>query len=88
MSDYPNELAVDGAGARKLLGNPSKATFERMIADGRVPPPFYPSPRIRRWWPSELRAAMAQLRMLPSEAKAERRARRLAAAALRCDNTK
>lgn len=55
----------------------SLPTFDREVAAGRYPKPFYPSPRLPRWWPSELRAAVEAMRALPVEQKETRRQRRL-----------
>lgn len=55
-------------------------TFWRAVADGRLPAPVYPAPRAPRWYVSEIRTALAATRALPAEAKAGRRAAKLAAA--------
>ena len=66
------EAAVDAREGARLLGI-SIAAFWRGAADGRIPEPFYPAARSARWWPSELRAAVALTRMKPAAAKAERK---------------
>ncbi len=55
-------------------------SFWRGVAEGRLPAPVYPAPRAPRWYLSEVRAALNATRALPAEAKAARRAARLAAA--------
>lgn len=54
--------------------------FWKAVAERRLPAPVYPLPRAPRWYVSEIRAALAATRALPAEAKAERRAAKLAAA--------
>jgi predicted DNA-binding transcriptional regulator AlpA len=56
----------------------SLAAFWRAVGAGRLPQPVYPLPRARRWFRSELRAALLTHRMLPADAKAVRRATRIA----------
>ena len=56
----------------------SKAAFLKGVAAGRLPKPMYPAPRAPRWRLSELIDALDATRALPSEAKARRRAARLA----------
>ena len=56
----------------------SKAAFHKAVAAGRLPAPLYPAPRAPRWRLSELNEAINATRALPSEAKARRRAARLA----------
>ena len=58
----------------------SLPAFWRAVAAGRLPAPLYPAPRAPRWRRSELLAALEATRALPAEAKAARRAARLAAA--------
>jgi hypothetical protein len=58
----------------------SLPAFWRAVAGGRLPSPVYPAPRAPRWYVSEIRAALAGTRALPAEAKASRRAARLAEA--------
>lgn len=65
--------------AAKTLGV-SVASLWRGVAAGRLPRPFYPSPRTPRWDLQELLAALEQTRALPREAVARRRAVRLARA--------
>lgn len=77
MDDIPREYPVGKKEGMRITGT-SSSTFERCINDGSFPLPFYPSPRVRRWWPSELRAAVDSRRMLPREAKEARRQARLA----------
>lgn len=55
-------------------------TFWRGVAAGRLPAPLYPAPRAPRWRRSELHAALEATRAKPAEAKAARRAAKLAAA--------
>lgn len=59
----------------------SLPTFWRMVAAGRLPAPFYPSPRCPRWSPAELRAAVEATRSTPREALATRIATRRKVAA-------
>jgi predicted DNA-binding transcriptional regulator AlpA len=54
-------------------------TFWRNVAAGRLPAPVYPAPRAPRWRKSWLDAALDATRALPAEAKAARRAARIAA---------
>lgn len=56
------------------------APFWKAVASGRLPAPYYPAPRAPRWRKSELDAALEATRSLPCEAKAARRAARLARA--------
>lgn len=76
MSNHETPLPPRAA-ASEVVGV-SPATFWRMVASGRLPAPFYPSPRAPRWLASELRAAMEATRAKPREAMAERRAAKLA----------
>src|SRR6516162_3725202 len=55
----------------------SPVSLWRMVNAGKIPKPFYPRPRAPRWTRGELRNAREQMRMLPSEAKALHRARKL-----------
>jgi predicted DNA-binding transcriptional regulator AlpA len=73
----PDERPVDKSEARALCGNLPESTFDRNVASGRLPAPIYPAPRSPRWYPSELRAAITGHRMLPAQAKEERRQARL-----------
>jgi predicted DNA-binding transcriptional regulator AlpA len=57
----------------------SLPAFWRAVAAGRLPAPLYPAPRAPRWRRSELLGALEATRALPAEAKAARRAARLAA---------
>lgn len=68
------------AAARDVVGV-SLPTFWRMVATGRLPAPFYPSPRAPRWYGSELRAALEATRQLPRDAMAIRHAARRKVAA-------
>jgi predicted DNA-binding transcriptional regulator AlpA len=43
------------------------STFWRDVASGRVPAPFYPSPRCPRWRRSEIRAGVEATRAQPKE---------------------
>src|SRR3954447_14153268 len=54
------------------------STFWRDGRAGRLPPPYYATPRCPRWRRSEVRAALEATRALPSEAAAARRAVRSA----------
>jgi predicted DNA-binding transcriptional regulator AlpA len=65
--------------ARRILGNISNSTFDRGVDSGWIPPPIYVTPRVKRWVPSELRAAAAAHRMTPRQAKELRRQARIAA---------
>lgn len=69
----PAKVAAQAAG----LSIPG---FWKAVAEGRLPAPVYPLPRAPRWYVSEFRTALAATRALPAEAKAERRAAKLAAA--------
>ncbi len=72
--DSPKFLtAVDAAG---FLGI-SRASFWRHVANGRLPAPFYPTPKAPRWAVADLIAATERNRALPREAMANRRAARL-----------
>jgi predicted DNA-binding transcriptional regulator AlpA len=53
----------------------SLAAFWRGVAARRLPAPVYPAARAPRWFRSELRAALAATRALPSEQKVARRAK-------------
>ena len=55
----------------------SLPTLYQQVEAGRLPAPIYPAPRAPRWASDELDAALEATRRLPSEAKAERVARRL-----------
>jgi len=63
--------------AAPLCGR-SLPAFYKAVAAGRLPAPLYPAPRAPRWRLSELNEAINATRALPSEAKARRRAARLA----------
>lgn len=52
------------------------ATIWRGVAAGRLPPPYYPSPRAARWNLAEILAAVERTREMPREAAARRRAAR------------
>jgi predicted DNA-binding transcriptional regulator AlpA len=69
-------LTAETAAAEVGLSLPA---FWRGVAAGRLPAPLYPAPRAPRWRRSELHAALEATRALPAEAKAARRAARLAA---------
>ena len=58
--------------------NLSIAAFWRNVCNRRLPPPVYPAPRAPRWWQSRLRDAVNRTEALPADAKAERRAVKLA----------
>jgi predicted DNA-binding transcriptional regulator AlpA len=47
------------------------------VANGRLPKPVYPLSRSPRWHRAEIDAALEQTRALPSEARAERRQKRI-----------
>lgn len=53
-------------------------TVYRAIAEGRIPQPFYPASRAPRWHRADLDAALAATRLLPRDAKVQRRNARLA----------
>jgi hypothetical protein len=78
MDDTSHEYPVGAKDGAKLVGS-SVSGFKRAVATGLLPPPFYPTPKVARWWPSELRAAVNSRRMLPREAKEARRMARLSA---------
>jgi predicted DNA-binding transcriptional regulator AlpA len=78
MQTAPN-LPLTAQEAAAELGI-SPAAFWRAVATGRMPAPCYPAPRAPWWYRNELSAALAATRALPSEAKASRKASRLAAA--------
>jgi predicted DNA-binding transcriptional regulator AlpA len=59
--------AIGIADVMLMLGV-SEATVWRMVRSGRLPKPFYPSPRAARWTRGEIRQTRNQLRMLPEEA--------------------
>jgi predicted DNA-binding transcriptional regulator AlpA len=69
---------LTAAGAADELGL-SLSAFWRGVTAERLPKPVYPMPRAPRWRRSELRASLEATRALPAEAKAMRRAARLAA---------
>jgi predicted DNA-binding transcriptional regulator AlpA len=54
------------------------ATVHKQVNEGRLPAPVYVAPRAPRWFRSELIAALEATRALPREARAARRAARLA----------
>jgi predicted DNA-binding transcriptional regulator AlpA len=66
------------AQSAKLVGL-TRAGFYQSVASGRLPRPVYPSPRAPRWWRSRLLAAVNATEQSPAEARAARRAARLAA---------
>jgi predicted DNA-binding transcriptional regulator AlpA len=72
-SDFP--LTARQSAAQVGLSLPA---FWRGVGAGRLPKPIYPAPRAPRWFSSELRAALEATRATPAEAKAARRAARLA----------
>ena len=87
----PAHIERSGGGDGRVCGDPpltareaaaqaglSVPAFWRGVGAGRLPKPVYPAPRAPRWFPSELRAALEVTRTLPAEAKAARRAARLA----------
>ena len=57
----------------------SLPAFWCAVRNGRFPNPVYPAPRAPRWFHGELLAALETTRQNPSDAKAARRAARLAA---------
>ena len=59
----------------------SVPAFWKAVSSGRLPRPVYPAPKAPRWYRAELHAAIEATRALPCEAKAARRAVRLASAA-------
>jgi predicted DNA-binding transcriptional regulator AlpA len=59
----------------------SLPAFWKQVAAGRLPRPYYPAPRAPRWRRSELIAAIEATRALPREARAARRAARIASSA-------
>jgi predicted DNA-binding transcriptional regulator AlpA len=69
-------LTAKAAAAEVGLSVPG---FWRSVVAGRLPKPLYPAPRAPRWRRSELHAALEETRAKPSEAKAARRAARIAA---------
>ena len=71
------EIAVGPEQARQIPAL-SRSAWWRGVDAGRFPAPFYPAPRSPRWYPSQVRWAMEQYRMLPREAKELRRRDRLA----------
>lgn len=81
FSPSSDERPVDATRARAIVSDPpmSAPTFNRGVRDGWLPRPVYVAPKMPRWWPSELRDAINRRRMLPREAKEERRQARLAA---------
>jgi len=71
-------LSAESAAAETGLSLPA---FWKMVEAGRLPRPYYPAPRAPRWRRSELIAALEATRALPREARAARRAARLASSA-------
>jgi predicted DNA-binding transcriptional regulator AlpA len=71
-------LIAEDAAAEVGLSIPA---FWRAVSSGRLPSPLYPAPRAPRWRRSELHAALEATRALPAEAKAARRAAKIARAA-------
>jgi predicted DNA-binding transcriptional regulator AlpA len=71
-------LSAESAAAEVNLALP---TFYKQVAAGRFPAPVYSAPRAPRWRRSELIAALEVTRALPSEARAARRAARIASGA-------
>lgn len=69
-------LIAEDAAAEVALSLPA---FWRAVSSGRLPAPLYPAPRAPRWRRSELREALEATRALPAEAKAGRRAAKIAA---------
>jgi len=57
------------------------ATVWKQVNEGRLPAPVYAAPRAPRWFRSELIAALEATRALPREARAARRAARIASSA-------
>jgi predicted DNA-binding transcriptional regulator AlpA len=72
-----SEDALDAYLAAQFLGI-ALVTLWRQVDKGELPLPFYPAPRAPRWRKGELRNACEAKRMLPREAKAVRRAARVA----------
>lgn len=76
MSDHKRRMAdAQSAAAYAGVGLP---TWWKMVAAGRMPSPFYPAPRAPRWDLDEIDRALEATRARPAEAKAARRAARLA----------
>jgi predicted DNA-binding transcriptional regulator AlpA len=69
--------AIDVRLVALILGV-SVPTVWRQVESGDLPLPFYPAPRTPRWTRKEIREVRDRRRMLPREAMAARRARRLA----------
>lgn len=59
----------------------TRATVYKQVNEGRLPAPVYVAPRAPRWFRSELIAALEATRALPREARAARRAARIASSA-------
>jgi predicted DNA-binding transcriptional regulator AlpA len=79
MSPLPDALiSAESAATETGLSLPA---FWKMVAAGRLPRPYYPAPRAPRWRRSELLAALEATRALPREARAARRAARIASSA-------
>jgi predicted DNA-binding transcriptional regulator AlpA len=72
-----DDEALDPRGAAAFLGI-ALPTLWRQVEARQLPLPFYPAPRCPRWHKSELRRAVAALRMAPREAMERRRQRQLA----------
>lgn len=79
FSPASDERPVDATRARAIVSDPpmSSPTFNRGVRDGWLPQPVYVGPKMPRWWPSELRAAINNRRMSPQQAKEGRRQARL-----------
>jgi hypothetical protein len=77
IDDLGDDQPLDAAASAKFIGV-EVVTFWRQVAAGLMPRPFYPAPRAPRWRKRELREACERQRRLPSEAKAARRAAKLA----------
>lgn len=60
------------------LAGLSVVAFWRAVRERRLPQPVYPASRSPRWYASEIRAALEQLRLSPREAVAQRRKASLA----------
>jgi predicted DNA-binding transcriptional regulator AlpA len=77
--DAAEDVLLTAKQSAELL-NVHVVTLWQQVAAGRLPVPVYVAPKAPRWWRSRLIEAVNATGMLPSAAKAERRARRLALA--------
>jgi predicted DNA-binding transcriptional regulator AlpA len=62
------EVAAFFGGSKPL----HPATVYRGVKEGRIPPPYHPSPGIARWDPSACRAAQAKMIAETDETASER----------------